>query len=119
MVDCLSNYIRSARKATGLTVKDLARLIGHGSGSSVSHYEAFKRSPSLKTAILLELALGAPLHKLFEGVYFDAQERIRERAVTLLADLKTAKGRKLIEAKHKWLQFLAKEVESHEVGEIL
>ena len=42
----LPNYLRAHRKATGLSQRDVARLLGGGNGSKVSGYEHFSRTPS-------------------------------------------------------------------------
>lgn len=106
--DTLPNYIRSARKATGLSVKDLAQLLGHSSGSCVSHYEGFHRTPSLATALLLHLALEKPMHELFQGLHAEAQQAIKERADALLeADYRSGRLTVRESARDLWLRQLA------------
>ena len=51
------NRIREARKAKGLTMKELGRLIGV-SESAVSMYETFKRQPDNAMLVLISDALG-------------------------------------------------------------
>lgn len=106
--DHLPNYIRSARKATGLSVKDLAHLLGNSAGSCVSHYESFGRRPSLATAILLHVALERPLEDLFPGLHADAKRLILERADALVAkEFKARLGSARLGAREQWLERLA------------
>jgi transcriptional regulator with XRE-family HTH domain len=85
----LPNYIRSARKRTGLSQEDLAFLLGRKCGTMVSRYERFRREPTLSTVFALEAVLGKPARELFAGVYERAEGRASERAAELLDRLST------------------------------
>lgn len=85
----LPNYVRTARKGAGLSARDLATLLGRKSAGSISRYEGFGRSPTLKSAIMLEVALGAPLSEIFPTVYEDARERVVRQAESILERLKS------------------------------
>jgi len=83
----LPNYLRTARKHSGLSARDLAQLLGHRTSASVSRYEGFARRPTLATAILLELTLGVPLPSLFPRLYEESQAKVAARALVLLKRL--------------------------------
>lgn len=80
----LPNYLRGLRKATGLSQKELAFLLGANTSGGVSRYERYVRTPTLLTALMLEAALGAPCRELFSGVYATAQETVARHARQLL-----------------------------------
>jgi len=106
--DNLPNYIRSARKATGLSVKDLAYLLGHSSGSCVSHYEAFNRTPTLVTALQLHIALDRPFEELFTGLHEDALRQVSARADLLLTEeFRASVGPARLTGRKQWLERLA------------
>lgn len=106
--DNLPNYIRSARKATGLSIQDLAHLIGHKTGSAVSHYESFKRTPQLETAIYLHIALGKPVEELFTGLDREAERQIADRADGLLTrEFRAGVSEVRRTGRKQWLEQLA------------
>ena len=57
------NQIRSARKAKGLTMKELGQLIGV-SESAISMYETFKREPDNATLVKIANILGVSVDYL-------------------------------------------------------
>lgn len=60
--------------------KHLARLLGHLNTRSVSHYEGGTALPPLKTAVLLEVALGVRLQELYPDLYQQCEELVAARA---------------------------------------
>lgn len=67
------NRIKQLRREKGLTQRELARLMGYQSISSLSHMEAGRKLPSLRTAMKLEAAFQRPIRdiypRLFEAIY--------------------------------------------------
>lgn len=57
--------LRAARKARGMSTKDLGASCGV-SYQAISSYELDRRCPSLETALLLMDALDCPMEWLFE-----------------------------------------------------
>lgn len=57
------NRIRTARKAKGITMKELGKLVGV-SESAISMYETFKREPDNATLLSISSALGVSVDYL-------------------------------------------------------
>src|SRR5437879_2031593 len=56
----LENYLRTYRKRSGLTQREVAFLVGCRNGAQVSRYEKRRRLPPLRTALACEAAFGVP-----------------------------------------------------------
>lgn len=80
----LPNYLRMYRKRMGLTQSDLTYLLGRAHRSKISRYERGVRIPTLRTIIALEIVFGAPMEKLFAGIYGEVRNAIGPRATRLL-----------------------------------
>jgi transcriptional regulator with XRE-family HTH domain len=83
-VEQLPNYLRSHRKRTGLSQKEVAFLLSVESGSKVSRYEHFVRIPTLSTAFAFGVIFAVPLEELFAGIAEQA-EQVTIRQATVLA----------------------------------
>lgn len=68
------------RRHRGLLQKQLATLVGHRSHRCISHYESGLTFPPFKTALLIEIALGARLAELYPDLYRHLQALVLERA---------------------------------------
>lgn len=86
--DPLPHYLRTFRRRSGLTQRELAWLLGCESRSKVSHYERFVRKPSLETILAFELVFQAPAQEIFAGIAEAVATVTRRRAKTLLRRLK-------------------------------
>src|SRR3989442_14407584 len=64
----LENYLRTYRKRSGLTQREVAFLVGCRNGAQVSRYEKRRRLPPLRTALACEAAFGVPVSELFAGL---------------------------------------------------
>ncbi len=56
--------LRTLRKQRGLTLKELAHIIGHNTHSHISELETGKRKPSLELALKLSRLFNVPLDQL-------------------------------------------------------
>lgn len=65
----INNRLWQARHKSGLEQKQLAYLLGHKTVNQVSRYESGAKTPSLKTALKLELILRVPVRDLFPEHY--------------------------------------------------
>ena len=81
--ESLANYLRAARRASGLSQEEVAFLIGASSGSEVSRHEHFAQVPQLPTLLAYEILYGKPVRELFRGEYETVEQALRERAQTL------------------------------------
>ncbi len=84
----LTNYLRTYRKRTGLSQAELTFLVGLRSKSEWSHYEKYRRQPSLHTALACEEVFGVPVSELFAGLNVTARRDATRRMRTLEASLR-------------------------------
>lgn len=76
----LSNYLRTFRKRSALSQKEVAYLLGAESGAKVCRYERFTREPGLETALAYEAIFGEPVSSLFPGPFETIKAKVVERA---------------------------------------
>jgi transcriptional regulator with XRE-family HTH domain len=69
-------YLRTHRRVWGLTVKELASLIGLRSASHMSRIEHGKRSPKVEVALACQVIFGIPPSAMFPHVYTLVEDRI-------------------------------------------
>lgn len=81
----LPHYLRTHRRRSGLSERQVAYLLGCASGSKVSRYERFARLPDLRTLLAYEIIFHAPAQELLAGFY-DAIEFATLKRVRALAD---------------------------------
>src|SRR5438094_361491 len=86
----LENYLRTYRKRSGLTQRDVAFLVGCRNGAQVSRYEKRRRLPPLRTALAFEAAFGIPVSVLFAGLREVAGRAVGERLGALKSKLETS-----------------------------
>jgi transcriptional regulator with XRE-family HTH domain len=65
------------RRRMGFTQRQVARLLGHGDASMLSHYEHGRALPPLAIALSLEIIYRVPVAFLFPAIYDDLKLRIR------------------------------------------
>ena len=82
----LENYLRTYRKRSGLSQREVAFLVGCRNGAQVSRYEKRRRLPPLRTALACEAAFGVPVSVLFAGL----REAVREFEAALRLDPRQA-----------------------------
>ena len=85
----LENYLRTYRKRSGLTQREVAFLVGCRNGAQVSRYEKRRRLPPLRTALACEAAFGVPVSVLFAGLREVAGQAVGERLLALKSKLET------------------------------
>ena len=84
----LPNYLRTYRKRSGFSQREIAMLLGTHDGSKVSHYERFLREPTLRNALVCEIVFDVPVRELFAGVFEQEEKEVRRRARLLALRLK-------------------------------
>src|SRR5438093_9193709 len=101
------NYLRTYRKRSGLTQREVAFLVGCRNGAQVSRYEKRRRLPPLRTALACEAAFGVPVSELFAGLREASGQAVAERLLALKSKIETgpAQGRevRLAAQKLRWL----------------
>jgi len=85
----LENYLRTYRKRSGLTQREMAFLLGCQTGAQVSRYEKRRRVPPLQTALACEAIFGIPVSELFAGLREEAEKEIAGQLVRLRSKLET------------------------------
>lgn len=63
------NYLFRLRRIRGYSQKQLAMLLGLQTRKAISEFEQGRRLPPVKTAMLLEIVLGAKLSEIYADVY--------------------------------------------------
>ena len=103
----LENYLRTYRKRSGLTQREVAFLVGCRNGAQVSRYEKRRRLPPLRAALAFEAAFGVPVAVLFAGLREAAGQAVGERMLALRSKLETgpSQGReaRITAQKLRWL----------------
>ena len=86
--------MRTRRKLSGLTQREVAYLLGSDSPSAVSKHERTGAIPSLPIALGYEIIFGEPISVLFNHVYALIEGAIERRSAELEDRLgkKSAKG---------------------------
>lgn len=79
----LPNYLRTYRKRSGLSQREVAFLLGCRSAAKISRYERYFRQPNLETALTYEILFATPARELFAGAFEEAEKHARRRAQLL------------------------------------
>lgn len=101
------NYLRTHRRKSGLTQRELAYLLGYRAQGQVSRHERTKDVPSFLVAIGYEIVFRVPVAELFPGAYAHVGRLIEARVAEMESILhgKGAKGRdaNAIAQKLEWI----------------
>lgn len=81
-------HLKGFRKRSGLTQADVARLMGRISPSPISRLENGEQRPDFRSALLLEIILGAPAHKMFRRDFETLAKKVLDQAILLDERLK-------------------------------
>lgn len=99
------NRIRTARKAKGITMKELGKLVGV-SESAISMYETFKREPDNATLVSISSALGVSVDYLLGNINSSENNEIQpapggdeldRQLVSLLTDLDPSEVQRVLD----------------------
>lgn len=80
------SYLRTLRRSWGLTQREMARLIGADSPSTVSRIERGRREPSLAILIRYQLLFGRTTKMLFPHSYGEEEDRLSEIVTVMLTE---------------------------------
>lgn len=86
----IASHVRTHRKKSGLTQRELARLLGHGSVGRVSRHERGVTAPSFPVALGYETIFRVPVTDLFPAIHEAVGKSIEAR----FADLESMLGKK-------------------------
>ena len=103
----LENYLKTYRRKSGLTQREVAFLLGSMNGAQLSRYEKRHTLPPLRTALAYQAIFKIPVAELFAGVRNSVDRDVVTRVDELVAGLngKDQKGRqaRLTTRKLGWL----------------
>jgi glycerol dehydrogenase-like iron-containing ADH family enzyme len=83
----LPNYLRTYRKRSGLSQRELGLLLGYKERGEVPRHEQFISSPPLLIALAYEVIYRAPISTLFLGMHDAVKATIENRLANLEKDL--------------------------------
>ena len=69
-------YLRTHRRVWGLTVQELASLVGLRSASHMSRIEHGKRTPKIEVALACQVIFGIPASAMFPHVYTLVEDKV-------------------------------------------
>jgi len=104
----LANYLRTHRKKSGLSQRELASILGFLTEIQVSRHERSITIPGLLIALAYEVIFHVPISKMFPGLHITVEAGVEERLAELEHELhqSTAKGRKATSIARK-IEFLS------------
>lgn len=80
-------YLRTVRRRSGLTQRELAFLLGLKRGTAVSRIERLKRVPTLMWTRACALVFDTRALELFPGLFEEVHDSVRHRARELYEEL--------------------------------
>jgi transcriptional regulator with XRE-family HTH domain len=101
------SYLRTHRRKSGLTQRELATILGHIAEGQVSRHELGDNIPTLAVALGYEIIFGVPVAQIFPGVHAAVARAIEARLDDMekAFQQKSAKGRdaNTIARKLEWI----------------
>ena len=103
----MGSYLRSHRLKSGMSQRELAKLIGIVEHHQVSNHERSSAVPSLFAALSYEAVFAVPVAQLFPGIYETIRANVEERLAGWEEKLQdtTPKGRpaQAVAQKLEWI----------------
>ncbi len=88
MTETLPNNLRTHRKNSGLTQRDVARAVGYRHAGAVLRHETFRSTPPLDVAFGYEIIFRVPVARIFVGLRKEVEKQIEAR----LSEMETTWG---------------------------
>jgi transcriptional regulator with XRE-family HTH domain len=101
----VGTYLRFLRRKSGLSQRDLARIVGYGSASQISRHERSISPPSLQMAFAYEVIFKRPASEIFPGLFYAVETVVEE----CLTELEKALGNS--DAKGPTAEAVARQIE--------
>ena len=102
-----NNYLRAYRKRSGLSQRELAKLLGYNDAGQVSRHERAASNPPLSAALAYEAIFRAPIASIFAGmqadVVRDIEVKLKEIKLTLESVASRPSNASLVAQKLAWL----------------
>jgi transcriptional regulator with XRE-family HTH domain len=83
----LANYLRTYRRRSGLSQRELSFLLGYEDRGQVPRHEQFATSPPLSIALAYEAIYRVPVSTLFLGMHDTVRTTVEQRLATLEEEL--------------------------------
>jgi hypothetical protein len=103
----MASYLRSHRKKSGLSQRELADILAMLTEEQVARHERSVATPAFLVGIGYQIVFKQPIERIFPGFYLTVQDGIEFRLAQMEAEWQgsTAKGRKAarIARKLEWL----------------
>ena len=103
----LITYLKTYRKRSGLTQREVGFLLGWKKGERLSRYEKQRVTPSLRVALACAAIFRVSLRKLFPGISDPIAREVSSRIDALLNVLRKkntqGKDARLVARKLSWL----------------
>jgi transcriptional regulator with XRE-family HTH domain len=77
------SYLRTYRKRSGLTQRDLGLLLGFVDGAEIGRYERFVRLPNTQSMLACQAIFDTDVRLLFPDMYDEVEQLIAIRALEL------------------------------------
>lgn len=101
-----ARHLRTHRKRSGLTQRELAKLLGYTSKSLISRHETASGIPTLDIALAYEAIFRVPVAQLFPELYRAIESSIEARLAALELNLRRnggkGRGARFIAQKLEW-----------------
>lgn len=103
----LGNYLRAQRKASGLSLHEIGKLLGYKNQWQVSRHERSRTAPPLLIALAYEAIYHVPVSVLFSGMYATVAQVIDGSLTSLERTLASRQSAENLPSAHlrklKWL----------------
>src|SRR6267154_138031 len=87
------SYLRTHRKKSGLSQRELASIVGYHHRDSVARHERSKSAPPFLTALAYEALFQVPISELFPGFYQTVEHMVEMQLVELESMLQEKSAR--------------------------
>ena len=87
------NYLRTHRKRSGLTQRELGLFLGYPDGGLISRHERGKTTPPLIAALAYEVIFRVPVSALFSGLHTEVKRTMEGNLAAFEEGLQQRSGR--------------------------
>jgi DNA-binding XRE family transcriptional regulator len=102
------NYLRAHRRKSGLTQRELGRLLGYSGKGPIPRHEQARSVPPFLTALAYESVFQVPVSAIFTGFHSTVSANILSNLRQFEADLDRLNGERrlsaLMQQKRQWLK---------------
>ena len=110
----VGTYLRFLRRKSGLSQRELARILGTVSASQISRHERSRILPSILTAFGYQVVFQKPASDIFPGLYHAVKAVVEERLGEFKRDLDNSTPKRQAALPALWDMERIREEEDHE-----